>query len=179
MSKEHLDPRVRSLLERFLKAARITRKPYAIGGAIAMASYGFARETDDVDVFIQDEDRGQWFRALQRFGLTVEPLFARVQYAVTDPKYHSEKIRIDLLLPAEDPGISAILMPEEGRVAKLKFKVFPMSLLVISKLLSMRDKDHEDLDEMYERGLFSPAEVAKVLRHIEPGLIGPFLEKYL
>ena len=54
-----------TLLDRFLSAAARIKKPYAIGGALAMATYGYSRETRDVDALVDYEDRVAWIRALR------------------------------------------------------------------------------------------------------------------
>jgi hypothetical protein len=172
------DLRVRSLLRRFLKAAEVVQKPYAVGGALAMAAHGYTRQTQDVDAFLQHEDRIEWFRALRAQGLKIIPIFTGVQYMAMDPKYKDPEIRIDLLLPAGDPELSAVEMPETGDIGGIAAEVFPLDLLVISKFISSRDEDHHDVDVMYKRGLFNPAEVALTLKHVEPTRVNEFLEKY-
>jgi len=159
-----LDPRIERLLDIVLDAAKETEKPYAVGGALAMGAHGYRRHTEDIDVFIIHADRTEWIRSLRGLGLEVRPLFAGVQYEATLPGDSS--FHIDLLLPAEDPDLSAIEAPEEGEIVSRVVDVWPVTLLVIAKFRSKREKDQADVKEMYERGMFDPAEVRTIMRHM-------------
>lgn len=172
------DRRVRDLLVRFLGAARQTGKPYAIGGALAMSAHGYTRQTTDVDAFVLYADRGLWGNALRAQGLSFSPVFPGVHYTAGNPAHASLDIRIDLVVPADDPELSAVECPEKGEIGGIHADVFPMSLLVIAKSLSERDVDHADVDAMYERGLFDPREVARVMRRVDSRAAKLFLRRY-
>lgn len=178
MGRWPFDPRVRNLLVRFLRAADVVQKPYAVGGALAMAAHGYTRQTQDVDAFLQYADRALWFRALRQQEFSVIPVFSGVHYIAFDPKHKTPEVRIDLLLPAEDPELSAVEAPERGQVGNVPVDIFPLELLVISKFLSDRENDHRDVDAMYERGLFVPADIAATLRHIDADAAVRFLRRY-
>jgi hypothetical protein len=161
------DPRVRDLLETFLRAAQETGRPYAIGGALAMAAHGYARQTNDVDAFLADGDIAAWSRALRAEGLRVEPVVGGIHYVASSPEHGD--VRIDLLVPADDPEWSAVQAPETGDIAGVRAEVFPVSLLVAAKFQSTREEDHADVKAMYERGLFDPRAVVNVFRAMKDG----------
>src|SRR5271157_3543045 len=111
---EWISPKVAELLDLFLAAAAEIDRPYAIGGALAMGAHGYRRHTDDVDAYVVYEDRGDWIRALRERGLTVTPLFTGVHYVAYLPEHNDPEIRIDLLVPAEDPDLSAVEVPDSA-----------------------------------------------------------------
>lgn len=174
-----VQPRVEQLLDLFLAAAAEIGKPYAVGGALAMGVHGYRRATDDVDVYVNHEDRVEWIRALRRQGLTVTALFAGVHYIALWPPHNDPEIRIDLLVPAEDPDLSAIEVPDSATIADRSVEVWPLDLLVISKFRSTREEDHADVVKMFERGLFDPKSVCTIMRHMgETALAVQFWRKY-
>jgi hypothetical protein len=100
-----------------------------------------------------------------------------VQYEATLP--NDPDVHIDLLLPAEDPDLSAVEAPEESEIASRTADVWPVSLLVIAKFRSKREKDRADVEEMYERGMFDPKEVRTIMLHMgEKVLAQRFWLKY-
>lgn len=131
-----LDPRARDLLDLFLDAAQQVAKPYAIGGAVAMASHGFIRQTRDVDAYVDYEDRAVWLRALRERGLSVEPLVTGIHYIAYLPEHGDPELRIDVMVPADDPDVSAVAVPDKVTLAGRTLEVFPIDLLVIAKYQS-------------------------------------------
>jgi len=177
VAAQWLAPSVETLLDIFLTAATDIDRPYAIGGALAMGAHGFRRHTADVDAFVLLEDRGAWFRALKERGLTIKPLFSGVHYEATHHYY--PETAIDLMMPAEDPDLSAVEAPDEGVVAGREVAIWPISLLVIAKFRSTRDKDRADVTELWERGLFDPAHVRRIMLYMdEKALAARFWKKY-
>ena len=167
------------LLDLFLAAAVVTGRPYAIGGALAMGVHGYRRHTNDVDAYVTFEDRGEWIRALRTQGLMVTPLFSGVHYVATLPEQSNPEIRIDLLVPADDPDLSAIHMSSSAMIADRRVEVWPIDPLVIAKFRSTRDEDRADVDKMFERGLFDPKSVRLFIsRMSEPELAQDFWKKY-
>lgn len=157
------DPRVRDLLERFLRASKKVDSPYAIGGALAMAAHGYSRQTSDVDVFLEHGKVAAWSRALREECLCVERVVGGIHYVATAPEYPAS-VRIDLLFPFDDPEWSAVQFPEKGSIAGVRAEVFPVALLVAAKFQSSRESDHADVEALYELGLFDPKAVVKVFR---------------
>ncbi len=144
-----------------------------------MGAHGYHRHTDDVDAFVEYDVRGKWFRALKEQGLTIAPVFTGVHYIAYLPKHQNPDIRIDVLLPAEDPDVSAIMVPESGTIAERPAEIWPLDLLVIAKFRAKRPKDRADVDEMYERGLFDPVSVRNIMLHMqEESLASSFWKKY-
>jgi len=174
-----VSPKVEQLLDLFLAAAAEVGRPYAIGGALAMGAHGYRRNTDDVDAFVNHVDRIEWLRALRRQGLTVAPLFAGVHYIAYLPEHDDPEIRIDLLVPAEDPDLSAIEAPDSATIADRPAEIWPVDLLVIAKYRSTRPEDNADVGKMFERGLFDPKSVRSIMLHMgERSLAQRFWKKY-
>jgi hypothetical protein len=178
-SEDWIAPKVAQLLDLFLAAAMEVDRPYAIGGALAMGVHGYRRHTDDVDAYVEHKDRIEWVRALRDQGLTVAPLFAGVHYVAYLPEHNDPEIRIDLLVPAEDPDLSAVEVPDSATIAGRPAEVWPLDLLVIAKYRSTRPEDNADVDKMFERGLFDPASVRRIMLHMgEASLAHRFWKKY-
>jgi hypothetical protein len=178
-SRDWLAPHVAELLDVFLAVAKELDLPYAIGGALAMGAHGYRRHTDDIDAYVEHKYRGRWIRTLREHGLTVAPLFGGVHYVAQFPDENDPEIRIDLLVPADDPDLSAIEVPDASQIAGRPVEIWPLELLVVSKFQSTREKDHEDVDAMSERGLFDPKAVHRILLHMdEPALARKFWREY-
>jgi len=168
------DPRLRELLDRFLKMARIVRKPYAIGGALAMAAHGYQRQTTDVDAFLLEKDRWAWIRAAQKTGLTVDPVFRGHHYIAFLPEHGDPRVRIDLMFPAEASEVQAIRSPAAGEIGGVRAKVIKLEMMAVMKFLSDRPEDRHDFLAMLERGLFEPDTVRILIAHAEPGSLREF-----
>lgn len=177
--KQWVSPKVEQLLDLFLAAAGEVERPYAIGGALAMGAHGYRRQTDDVDAYVHYRDRVDWIRALRGQGLTVTPLFAGVHYVAFLPEHNDPEIRIDLLVPAEDPDLSAVEVPDSATIADRPAEVWPVDLLVIAKFRSTRIEDNADVAKMFELGLFDPKSVLLIMRHMGEKLLAKkFWKKY-
>jgi hypothetical protein len=123
------DPRVQELLKTFLRMARKTGKPYAIGGALAMAAHGYVRQTTDVDTFLRDEDRLAWLRAARAEGLLIEELSHKARYIAFTLKHRDPRVRIDLIFPSDASALDAINLPDTKKIGDTIFKVFPIKAL--------------------------------------------------
>ena len=109
----------------------------------------------------------------------MSPFFAGVHYIAQLPRETDPEVRIDLLVPSDEPETSAVQAPEEGIVlGRPDVSIFPLDLLVIAKFQSNREKDRADVDEMYERGLFDPVKVQRIIKHFDPRLAFRFSRKY-
>ncbi len=166
-----LAPETDLMLRTVLEVAADTGLPYAIGGALAMGAHGYRRHTDDVDTFVMYDDRVEWIRAFRARGLVVVTRFAGVQYKVTLPGAKEDEACIDLLVPAEDPDLSAVEAPEEGKIGGYPAEIWPLDLLVIAKFRSARDKDRGDFKELYERGMFDPQRIRTIMLHMGDKLL--------
>src|SRR5260221_14576048 len=114
---------------------------YAIGGAVAMASHGYARHTADVDLFVDDKIGEKKFQLLSSFkktGYHVSEAFDRLHYVVT-PDLTEPDYKIDILFPYDDPDWSAVMAPEIASMGTLVFNVFPVELLALSKYYAIDD----------------------------------------
>ena len=163
------DPRLEELLVRFLRMVRKVRKPYAIGGALAMAAHGYQRQTTDLDAFLLEKDRWAWIRAAQATGLTVDPVFRGHHYMAFLPEHGDPRIRIDLMFPAESLEVQAIRKPAAGEIGGVRAKVVKLEMIAAMKFLSDRPDDRHDFLAMLERGIFEPGTVRFLIAHAEPG----------
>lgn len=140
---------------------------YAIGGAVAMSAAGYTRQTEDVDVFFNHKDTAEVLRALRdakiRFATLAEPYHYAIIPDVKDPDH-----RIDLMFTSEDLEMDAVDFPDTAAVSvgrrKVTVNIFPPLLLKTAKVVSDRDKDHDDIRRMHARGLIDPLEIVKTLR---------------
>lgn len=141
---------------------------YAIGGAVAMSIAGYTRQTEDLDVFFNHTDRPLVLRALRAAGVTFATIADPYQYAII-PSLKNPDRRVDLLFTSEDLEVDAVAFPAERLVGVGKGKaiinVFPAVLLKTAKVVSDREKDHDDVRRMHERGLIDPDEIVATLQH--------------
>lgn len=141
---------------------------YAIGGAVAMSLAGYTRQTEDLDVFFKHTDRPLVLRALRTAGVSFATIADPYQYAII-PSLKNPDRRVDLLFTSEDLEVDAVGFPDEMTVAvgraKIVIKVFPAVLIKAAKVVSDREKDHDDVRRMHERGLIDPDEIVDTLEH--------------
>ena len=164
-----MNAKVQELLEVAVEAVRSLGVDYAIGGAVAMEAHGFARETQDVDLFALDDDRVEVLQTLRKYGLVVFPIMTPYHYGAKFPHETNPEVRIDVMFPAGEPELSAVEWPEECEIQGVKCNVFSVTLLVMAKFYTNRDdKDIPDLAGMMHRGLFNPREVYDVMQTVDP-----------
>lgn len=141
---------------------------YAIGGAVAMSIAGYTRQTEDLDVFFNHTDRPLVLRALRSAGVAFATIADPYQYAII-PSLKNLDRRVDLLFTSEDLEVDAVAFPDEEIIGvgknKVAVKVFPAVLIKTAKVVSDREKDHDDVRRMYERGLIDPDEIVSTLQH--------------
>lgn len=158
------------LFERIEPMLKKTRVDYAIGGAVAMAAAGYARQTEDLDVFFRHEDTPVVLRALRSEGVRFATIAEPYHYAII-PSVKNPDHRVDLLFTSEDLEVDAVSFPDAVKVMvgnrKATVSIFPPLLLKSTKVRSERQKDHDDVRRMHDRGLIDPAEIVKVLRHYQ------------
>lgn len=157
------------LIWRFAKAVKTARLVYGVGGATAMAEYGYSRFTKDVDVFVLESGRAPLMTALRNAGLEI--------FVVADPSHYAAKIpgdpdseqRIDILVAWGEPEESAI---EHARLGKLGLKVFLPDLLAMVKFYAYDDsgdaKHLADLIAMHRRGIFDAKLVRDLVASVDP-----------
>lgn len=162
-----MDRRVKQLFEIFVGTVEPLQIDYAIGGAIAMHAHGHTRETTDVDAFLLDEDRNTILRAIRSEKLKVSTVMEPFHYVAYLPEHNDLDYRIDLLFPAAEPELSAIEFPDRVSIEGLTANVFPIDLLVMSKFYSDRTKDELDIVMLYDRGLFDPNSVMRIIESID------------
>lgn len=163
------DPTTKELLERVVTAMQVAGVEYAIGGAMAMAAHGYSRSTKDVDLFVEEKDRLATLRTLRQAGLVVAPIFDPHHYVAHVPGTEDFERRIDVLVPAGEPELSAIEWSDVATVEGISdVHVFPVALLVMAKSYSDRAKDEQDIAAMLDRGLFDPEGVATIIETVDP-----------
>jgi hypothetical protein len=152
------------LIEPTIKKLKVD---YAIGGANAMSSAGYTRETEDLDVFFKYTDAPAVLRGLRASGVTFATIADPYHYAII-PSAKNPDRRIDLLFTSEELEMDAVEFPTTVKALvkgkKKDVEMFPPVLIVAAKIRSDRKKDHDDVRRMYERGVFDPKEVIAILR---------------
>ena len=164
--KMYMDPRLVELLACLAKAqkdASLGGAAWAIGGAMGMQAHGVRRYTNDIDVFVDPERRLDMLRALRSAGLTVSPVFAPHHYVARLPEHDDPEIRIDVLVPEDDPEVSAAYMAVHATLAKWKFPVFTPEMLVIAKFYSDQPGAVDDISRMLDAGIVDRVEAVRLL----------------
>ncbi len=158
-----------ALLRDAVHAAASVTSLYAIGGAVGMAAHGYARQTSDVDLFVDKDARAGILRALRLAGFHVQPIFEGLHYVAQRPGEKDPELRIDVLVPYDDPDWSAVAAPETAEMGGLSFHVFPSELLVLSKFYGVDNPQYlADIYKMHHRGLFDAALARKYLLEMDP-----------
>jgi hypothetical protein len=147
---------------------------YAIGGAVAMNVHGYRRHTDDVDLFVGEQDRPTVLRALRAAGLVTAAMMAPYIYIAKLPNETDPNIRIDVLVPEDDPELSAIEMPAFAKILDTELRIFTAEMLALSKFYSERPEDHRDLQKMWELGLLDVTELRRLLSLMDSGAVEVF-----
>lgn len=165
MSRITADPKVYELLKVVGKVVKPMKIDYAIGGAIAMAAAGYSRYTKDVDLFVKEADRPQILMAFRRAGYQVISIYEPHHYAVYLPGETEDfDVRIDVMVPAAEPDLSAIEYPETAELVEgVKLHVMSPNLLAVLKYLSDREKDEDDFKAMFRHGTFDPENVREIV----------------
>lgn len=159
------DKRLLHILEVSAKELDRRDAEWAVGGAVAMAAHGYKRDTEDIDIFAGDDVREDLFAHLKEKRIDVDEIVPEIHYtAIPDPS--RPEVRVDFLFPSAEPDVSAIMNPARARLGRHEMPVWPMHLIVASKLLSTRDKDAFDLGELRNRGLVDADAVVRVLQEM-------------
>ena len=125
-----MNPKVKRMLLKSATALVGADLPHAFGGAIAMAAWGYSRETQDVDVFVNQSDTHEVLRVLREAGFQIVPVMEPFHYAGYLGRVKDPEERIDILFPADDPDWSAVQAPESKPLAGRSIEVFPLVLLI-------------------------------------------------
>lgn len=160
------DPRVKRMLA---DVARVVSPDvsYGIGGAVAMAARGYARYTSDLDLFVTEADAPTVLRALRGAGYRVSEVFDRIHYAAYPPGDVDPDVRIDVLVPYDEPDFSVADGSEPLEVDGATVLVATATVLALQKFCSDRDGDARDLRAMYKLGVFDPELVRLAITHID------------
>lgn len=142
----------------------------AIGGGVALESYGFRRSMEDVDIFLSRDDPTSALEAIALAGFGVEPILAPARYTAFERKRGrtvDPSIRLNLQIALDDPEHAAILAPESHRVGGTVAKVFPLVLLIAAKWYTNRPEDDLDFEALLGRGLLPIPAVLAYFRSID------------
>lgn len=145
---------------------------YCIGGAVAMAAYGYLRATRDVDVFVRHTDMPKIRNAFQSANYVVREKAEDLQYLaipdwITPAQKKAEKICLDILCPGGDPELSAVEAPEQFEWDGRAVEIMPVELLVISKFQAFVDghqRQGGDVQEMFRCGAFRIGTVSHIIK---------------
>lgn len=163
------NPKLRGLVVKFLRMARLTKRPYAVAGALSLGAHGYPRHTDDLDVFLLPEDREVWMRAARTVGLSVSEVYDGLLTIVFDVKVGDPRIRIDMHFRDEKIDRVGILKSRPALVGGIQIKVLSPENLAITKLIiSTRPKDYVDAGSMLKLGLFRPDVAEAMLKKVDP-----------
>jgi len=173
------------LLIFILEVAEKAGVKIGIGGGIAVNTWGYRRETADVDAFFHENDRKKILETLHSLlpeDFMLEEL-DRSHWMIV-PEGNNPDERIDLLFALGDPEESAIEMTISRKYRGISVPVFPVDLLVVCKFLADRDepKDVLDIHTLLKRGAYRVEDIET--RLLQMGLTGeaqrfPELIEYL
>jgi hypothetical protein len=162
----------RELIARLAEAlSTIAGAKYAVGGAEAMAAHGYVRQTKDIDIFVAEDDLNRIMHALRKVGLKTFPISEPSHFAAAlrgDPDIER---RIDVLVPAGEPELSAIEHAVEMKRYGQLWRVFRPNLLAVAKFYAAHhggDPKHQlDLLAMYRRGIFDGDAVREMIAYLD------------
>lgn len=164
-----MDPKLEELVNTVFTTIEPLGVPYAIGGALAMGAHGYRRYTSDVDLFVLDEARGKVLRALRDAGLQVTEV-GPGHFIALFTKHGDIDVRIDVLIPMDEPGLSAVEYPVRKALVPggAKINIVEAKLLAMMKFYSDRQKDLNDLRAMARHGIFDAKDVRALVASIDP-----------
>lgn len=146
-----MTPAAPELARRIADAFEAEQIPYAIGGALALAAWGFPRATNDVDidVFVQPGELGKVFAALERVGCELDREdcidAARVR---GDFRAHFERMRIDFFVPSIPFYRSAESRVRKAPLGDRPARYLSAEDLAVFKMLFFRTKDILDVERL-------------------------------
>ncbi len=161
------------LLNDLARAMENAHLDYAVGGAVAMASYGYERNTTDIDIFANYDQKPKVLQLLRKMGLEVVPVFRGIHYLARVPGISLTRLSVDILFPAQEPDISAVELPETRKLDGVRFEAFPLSLLFLAKAQAILDKgDHDkkhesDLRHLLNEGFIDEPEMLKYAKRLK------------
>ena len=164
--------RLVSLLSDLARAMEKARLDYAVGGAVAMAAYGYERNTNDIDLFANADQKPQVLALLRKMGLEVVPVFRGAHYLARVPGVPLTRLSVDILFPSQDPDWSAVDLPETVKLDGVRFEAFPLPLLFLAKAQAIfdkgdPDKKHEsDLRHLVNEGFVTENDVLPIARRM-------------
>lgn len=167
-SRPPLDARVVELLRIVTEVVAPASPVYAIAGGIAVLTYGIARNTADVDVFLPDNVRKAVFSSLRENGLDITPIFPPFHYMAWLPQHGDPRIHIDLMFPNDDLERYGMKHPVRGGMWGMEYNVLSPTVLAAIKFKadSNDDDSHRHLDDvtaLYKNGIVKSSSVKQML----------------
>lgn len=118
-------------------------------------------------MFVSPEHSAAALGAVGAAGFEIEPMNGIDRVAVYETKRAAKaepSVRLNLILPAQDPEYAATVAPETRTVGGKMVKVFPLVLLLAAKWYANRPEDDLDFGALLNRGLMSTRAVVDDLR---------------
>jgi hypothetical protein len=146
-----MTPAAPELARRIADAFEAEQIPYAIGGALALAVWGFPRATNDVDidVFVEPDDLGKVLATLERVGCELDREgcidSARDR---GDFRARFERMRIDFFVPSIPFYRSVELRVQEALLGGRPARYLSPEDLAVFKMLFFRTKDLLDVERL-------------------------------
>lgn len=146
-----MTPTAPELARRIADAFEAEQIPYAIGGALALAAWGFPRATNDVDidVFVEPDDLGKVLATLELVGceLDRESCIASARDR-GDFRARFGRMRIDFFVPAIPFYRSAESRVREALLGGRPARYLSPEDLTVFKMLFFRTKDILDVERL-------------------------------
>lgn len=146
-----MTPAAPELARRIADAFEAGGIPYAIGGALALATWGFPRATNDVDidVFVTPEELDEVLTILERIGCELDRQ-ACIDSARQrgDFRARFERMRIDFFVPSIPFYQSAKARLREAPLGGAPARYLSPEDLAVFKMLFFRTKDLLDVERL-------------------------------
>ena len=139
------------LARRIADALEAERIPYAIGGALALAAWGFPRATNDadIDLFVAPDELGEVFTVLERLGCELDR-HACTESARERGDFNARfaRMRIDFFVPSIPFYRSVEARVREAPLGSAPAKYLSPEDLAVFKMLFFRTKDVLDVERL-------------------------------
>lgn len=148
-------PTAPAVARRLADALEDASIPYAVGGALALAVWGFPRATNDVDldVFLPPEELDRVLDALEGAGCVVARAAALASARDRgDFRVWLEGMRVDVFVPSIELYDAAARRTQEAPLEGRPAKFLSAEDLAVFKLLFFRTKDILDVERLVAFG---------------------------
>lgn len=139
------------LARRIADALEAEGVPYAIGGALALAAWGFPRATNDVDIdlFVAPDELGEVFTVLERLGCELDrQACSESARKRGDFTVRFARMRIDFFVPSIAFYRSVEARVRDAPLGSAPAKYLSPEDLAVFKMLFFRTKDVLDVERL-------------------------------